>query len=204
MWEDRAEIERTAMYKSIRSPDSQVSLSSMEETKEKKNEKKLMRQDSDAESATLARTHFLEGKQVSERRHEEAMKITAHYAPLVVLNTVDEIVTDPQAEADAELDSCDDPAESTEDLLNPEFGDIPTEVIKYAVSTDMSVMTKSEFSAFSSDTSFTDGIDTEVNLGGSLSTNGAVLSEKSTIDEATSHQPVLKMKRDESDLSAEL
>jgi len=61
--------------------------------------KTLMRQDSDAESRTLSRANFLEEKKMSERKAEEAHMIDLHQVTKVVLNELDEVVEDPEAES---------------------------------------------------------------------------------------------------------
>jgi len=61
--------------------------------------KTLMRQDSNAENTTLACANFLEEKKMSERKTEEAHMIDLHQVTKVVLNELDEVVEDPEAES---------------------------------------------------------------------------------------------------------
>mmetsp|Transcript_4005 Transcript_4005/g.6698 ORF Transcript_4005/g.6698 Transcript_4005/m.6698 type:complete len:785 (-) Transcript_4005:21-2375(-) len=92
LWEDKAEIEREEMYMSIREPEKVCAVAS-KETAEQRN---LMRADSDAESTTMARANYIEGKAHSERRMKETAEIVPNAATKIVLNTVDEIVEDPE------------------------------------------------------------------------------------------------------------
>jgi hypothetical protein len=123
LWEEKGEEEREEMYSSLR----QASDSSTEydqKAKEVSQQKELMRQDSDSEHRTIARVNFLEGKQLSERRAQEALQIEAKNATKVVLNTIEEVVDDPEAsDHGAIIPGTDDPLQYVRLRVCRKYGD---------------------------------------------------------------------------------
>lgn len=89
LWEEQNVSERTELHRRSSSKSDEGF------TEEELDSKAIMRQDSEADLSTLARANFIEGKQHSERKIEEAQKVHATAATKIILNTVDEIVEDP-------------------------------------------------------------------------------------------------------------
>jgi hypothetical protein len=117
LWEDKEESEVEDNYMVSRSNDDPEELTP-QATKDLADSRVLMRADSDAESATISRANYIEGKKHSERRKAETAKIIPHAATKIVLNTVDEIVEDPDA-PDTEL-----AGESFDSLLGGEVENV--------------------------------------------------------------------------------
>ena len=114
MWEDSSLTTGPGGRPGTISPsESQCSLVGQPETVEKRN----LRADSEAESTSLARSNFVEGKKLSERKAVDVLQIDVHQAPLVILNEMEEIVEDPAEEV-----------EYTDDLVCKDFRGVPPEI----------------------------------------------------------------------------
>jgi hypothetical protein len=117
LWEDGPGTARSEEQSGTLSPSSGSTYShnSQPETVEKKN----LRADSNAESNTLARSNFVEGKKLSERKALDVLEIDAFHAQHVILNEMEEIVEDPAEEV-----------EYTDDLVCTGFPSVPQEITK--------------------------------------------------------------------------
>lgn len=93
LWEDRVGAEVSKSYQTLPAADAPSF-----ESDDISSERLSMREENMADVATLARANFIEGKKYSERKAEEAYAIDVQAATVVVLNTLDEIVEDDEAE----------------------------------------------------------------------------------------------------------
>lgn len=117
LWEEGSPTTGTqgGLPGSISPSESQSSLVGQPETVEKRN----LRADSEAESASLARANFVEGKKLSVRKALDVQHLDVQQAPLVILNEMEEIVEDPAREV-----------EYTDDLVCQDFRGVPPEITK--------------------------------------------------------------------------
>ncbi len=123
---------------------SQHSFSSQPETVEKKN----LRADSEAESTTLARSNFVEGKKLSERKAKDALQIGAQQASHVIMNAMEEIVEDPTEEL-----------EYTDSLICEGFPGVPPEITKLDENFRMSEISRGSYAGESAASSSSGGFE---------------------------------------------
>lgn len=93
LWEDRPHLPPSRSFQVLPTVDAPSF-----ESDEASSERLSMREENLAEATSLGRSNFIEGKKYSERKAEEAYAIDVQAATVVVLNTLDEIVEDDEAE----------------------------------------------------------------------------------------------------------